>query len=148
MAIKLPHFFACAKHRKRHNTGMPLVRISLRQGKTAEYRKKISDSVHRAMVESMNVPEHDKFQVITECADDDLVYDPSYLGISRSHGIVFIQITLNSGRTVEQKQALYKQIAELLHREVGMRPEDVLVSLVEVAKENWSFGNGIAQYAA
>jgi len=129
------------------NTVMPLVRISLRQGKTAEYRDKIGDGVHRAMVHAINVPAQDRFQVITEHPADGLIYDPSYLGIQRTDDVVFIQITLNAGRTVDQKRALYQKIAELLAQAPGVRPEDVVISLVEVAKENWSFGNGLATYA-
>jgi phenylpyruvate tautomerase PptA (4-oxalocrotonate tautomerase family) len=126
---------------------MPLVRISLRQGKTTEYRHKIADGVHRAMVEAINVPPQDRFQVITEHQADGLIYDPSYLGINRTDEVIFIQITLNGGRTLDQKRALYKKITELLGKEPGVRPEDVVINLVEVAKENWSFGDGIAQYA-
>ncbi len=126
---------------------MPLVRISLNAGKPPAYRSAISDSVHRAMVETIKVPEKDKFQVIVEEAAGRLVYDPSYLDIARTDAIVFIQITLNTGRTVEMKKALYARIAELLAQSPGLRKEDVFVSLVEVPKENWSFGNGIAQYA-
>jgi phenylpyruvate tautomerase PptA (4-oxalocrotonate tautomerase family) len=127
---------------------MPLVRIDLRQGKSPEYRRQIGDMVYRAMRETINMPEHDRFQVITDHPADGLLYDPSYLGINRTDGIVFIQITLNAGRTLEQKKALYARIAELLAKESGIRPEDVLISLVECAKEDWSFGNGIASYAS
>jgi len=127
---------------------MPLVRIDLRQGKSPESRRLIGDMVDRAMRETINVPEHDCFQVITDHAADGLLYDPSYLGINRTDGIVFIQITLNAGRTLEQKKALYARIAELLAKESGIRPEDVLINLIECAKEDWSFGNGIASYAS
>ena len=99
------------------------------------------------MVESINVPPQDRFQVVTEHPADGLIYDPSYLGINRTDDVVFIQITLNAGRTLDQKRALYKKIADLLSQEPGVRPEDVVINLVEVTKENWSFGNGIAQYA-
>jgi 4-oxalocrotonate tautomerase len=126
---------------------MPLVRISLRQGTPAAHGPAIGDAVHRAMVETINVPAQDKFQVVTEHAPGGLVYDPSYLGIDRTDAVVFIQITLNTGRTLEMKKALYARIAELLKESPGIRPQDVLVNLVEVPKENWSFGNGIAQYA-
>ena len=127
---------------------MPLVRIDLRQGKTSEYRRKIGDMVYRAMRETIAMPEHDRFQVITEHPADRLLYDPSYLGIHRTDDIVFIQITLNAGRSLDQKKALYARIAELLGTEPGIRPEDVLINLVECAKEDWSFGNGIASYAS
>jgi 4-oxalocrotonate tautomerase len=126
---------------------MPLVRIALRAGTNAAFRAAISEGVHAAMVTAMNVPAADRFQVITEHSADSLVYDPTYLGIERSPGIVIVQITLNAGRTVEQKKALYARIADNLARSPGVRREDVLVSLVEVPKENWSFGNGEAQYA-
>ena len=126
---------------------MPLVRIALRKGTTPDFRRVLSDSIHRAMVDTIGIPEQDKFQIITEHDDSALIYDPSYLGISRTDDVVLIQITLNAGRTLEAKKALYARIAELVRESPGVRPEDVFVSLVEVAKENWSFGNGIAQYA-
>jgi phenylpyruvate tautomerase PptA (4-oxalocrotonate tautomerase family) len=127
---------------------MPLVRISLLEGKSDSFIRKAGDAVHRAMVETVSVPPQDRFQIITEHAKSHFVYDPSYLGVQRTDGLIIIQITLNQGRTVELKRALYKRIAELLHNELGVRVEDVLVNLVEVAKENWSFGNGVAQYAS
>jgi 4-oxalocrotonate tautomerase len=126
---------------------MPLVRIALRAGSDAAFRAAISEGVHEAMVTAINVPAADRFQVITEHAADGLVYDPEYLGIRRSPGLVIVQIMLNAGRTVEQKKALYARIADNLGRAPGVRREDVFVNLVEVPKENWSFGNGEAQYA-
>ena len=126
---------------------MPLVRISLMQGKPAAYRAAIGNAVHRAMVDTINVPPLDHFQVITEHTRDHIVYDPNYLDIKRTDDVVLIQITMNVGRTVEMKRALYRRITVLLRAEPGIRPEDVMVNLVEVPKENWSFGNGIASYA-
>jgi phenylpyruvate tautomerase PptA (4-oxalocrotonate tautomerase family) len=126
---------------------MPLVRVSLMQGKPAEYRAAIGDAVHRAMVDTINCPPLDRFQVITEHARGDMVYDPTYLDIARSDDVVFIQIFLNAGRGVELKRALYRRIAELLGNNPGIRPQDVLINLTEVQKENWSFGNGLASYA-
>lgn len=126
---------------------MPLVRISMRAGKSPDHARAVGAAVHRAMVETVNVPAEDKFQVLTEHPAHGLVADPAYLGIARTDDVVFVQITLNAGRTLEQKKALYARIAELLKESAGIRPEDVLVNLVEVPRENWSFGNGIAQYA-
>jgi len=125
---------------------MPLVRISLREGTSAEYRKTLGDGVHRALVEAMAVPADDRFQVITEHPPDGLVNTPRYLGIEYSERIVFVQITLSAGRKPAQKRALFRRITELLGESPGVRPQDVLINLVEVAWENWSFGNGEAQY--
>jgi len=125
---------------------MPLVRISLLQGTSPEYRKAIGDGVHRAMVEALAVPPDDKFQLITEHAPGALVYDPQYLGVPRSDRVVFVQITLSSGRKPMQKRKLYKRMAEILQESPGLKPADLLVNLVEVVWENWSFGNGEAQY--
>jgi phenylpyruvate tautomerase PptA (4-oxalocrotonate tautomerase family) len=125
---------------------MPLVRIDLARGKPAQYRKQLGDIIYGAMREVINVPENDKFQIITEHAPEELNVTPTYLGVRYSHDIVLIQITMSQGRTVEQKMALYKRIATDLQRELKLDPQDVFINLVEVAKENWSFGNGLAQY--
>jgi 4-oxalocrotonate tautomerase len=126
---------------------MPLVHISLRQGKSPAYVRAIADGVFEAMLATINVPADDRFQLITEHSADRLIYDPGYLGIRRTDDVVFIQVTLNQGRTLELKKAFYSRIAENLAKSPGLRKADVLVNLVEVPKENWSFGNGIAQYA-
>jgi phenylpyruvate tautomerase PptA (4-oxalocrotonate tautomerase family) len=125
---------------------MPLVRIDLIAGKPAEFRRKLGELVYEAMLRTISMPANDRFQVITEHPAENFVCDPSYLGIERSPGCIFIQITLNKGRTLEVKKALYQAIADHLHEQLGVRREDVLINLVEVDKENWSFGNGIAQY--
>ncbi|AUC98944.1 MULTISPECIES: tautomerase family protein [Bradyrhizobium] len=126
---------------------MPFVRIDLKRGKTAEYRKTLGEIVYKAMREIINVPENDKFQVITEHDRDDLNYADNYLGNSYSDDLIFIQITMNAGRTVEMKKAFYKRIVDDYQSQLHGRPDDIFINLVEVAKENWSFGNGIAQYA-
>jgi phenylpyruvate tautomerase PptA (4-oxalocrotonate tautomerase family) len=125
---------------------MPLVRIDLREGKPAHYRRDIGRVIYEAML-SVGVPANDRFQVINEHEADDFLFDPDYLGVHRTEDLVIVQITWNEGRTVEQKKALFKAIADGLHAAIGLRREDVLINLVEVKKENWSFGNGIAQYA-
>jgi 4-oxalocrotonate tautomerase len=127
---------------------MPLVRIDLVEGKTPEYRIEIGRIVYQAMLDVMNVPKNDRFQVITEHSKTGLQFDREYLGVHRSDDCIFLQITLNSGRTVEMKQRFYKAIADGLHESLKVRREDVLINLVEVAKENWSFGNGEAQYVS
>jgi 4-oxalocrotonate tautomerase len=126
---------------------MPLARIDVPRGRTATFRRIVSDVVYEAMLDTLKVPANDRFQVITEHDAQDLVLDPSYLDIQRSSACIVIQLTLNDGRTVDQKRAFYKAVADGLHGRAGMRREDVLISLVEVRKENWSFGNGEAQYA-
>ncbi len=125
---------------------MPLARIDLIQGKPAEYRQAVGDVVYHAMRDVLKVPEGDRFQVITEHPPENFIYDPGYLGIPRTADCVFIQLTLNAGRTMEVKRAFYKAIADGLNARLGLRREDVLINLVDVSKGDWSFGNGIAQY--
>jgi len=126
---------------------MPLVRVSLRQGKSAGYKQAIGDGIYQAMLETFSVPKEDRFVVISEHAESELQFSRTYLDIARSDDLVIIQITANNTRNVEQKKALFARIAELLSLAPGLRKEDIFINLVEVAKENWSFGNGIAQYA-
>ena len=126
---------------------MPLVRISLRRGKPAAYRKAIADGVYDAMRSAFDVPEEDRFMVTSEHDEADFSYSANYLGIARSDNLMLIQITANNTRTRDKKKALYRAIADNLSKNPGVRPEDVFINLVEVLPENWSFGNGIAQYA-
>lgn len=126
---------------------MPFAHISLRSGKPEAYRQAIFDSVYRALRETFNVPEDDQFMVMSEHEAANFRYGATYLDIARSDDLVFIQITANNTRTLEQKKALFRRIAELLGEDPGLRPEDVFVNLVEVLKENWSLGGGLAQYA-
>jgi 4-oxalocrotonate tautomerase len=125
---------------------MPLVRIALREGKSEDYKKALADGVHRAIVEGAEVPGQDRFQIITEHPAGGLIYDPTYLGINRNDDIVMVQITLSTGRKLAQKRKLYKRMAEILAEKPGLAPQNLFVNLVEVAWENWSFGNGEAQY--
>ena len=127
---------------------MPLVRIDLNKSYNSDDSKKIGELVYRAMEEEINVPKDDKIQIITKHDTSELNIPDSYLGIKYTDKIVIIQITLNGGRSSELKQKLYKRIAEDLNKNLNIRKEDVFISLVEVAKENWSFGNGEAQYAS
>lgn len=126
---------------------MPFTQISLRKGKSPDYRRELMEEVYLAMRESINIPENDRFATITELEDGNFNNSGDYLGISRSEDIVYIQITLNSGRTTEKKKELYAKIAERLNTHLGIRKEDVVISLLEVSPENWSLGNGEAQYA-
>jgi phenylpyruvate tautomerase PptA (4-oxalocrotonate tautomerase family) len=126
---------------------MPLVRISLAKGKPAHYRRQVGDAVHRALVGAVGVPALDRFQLVTEHEPEDFIYDREFLGIERSPDLVIIQVTLTAGRTLEQKRALYRTIASNLEAAVGLRPQDAWINLVEVARQNWSFGNGDASYA-
>ena len=126
---------------------MPLIHIAMRAGKPEAYRQAIFDMLYRAMRETFSVPEDDQFMTITEHEAANFRYSPTYLGVARSDDVVFIQITANNTRGVEQKKALFRRIAEQLAHSPGLRPQDVFVSLLEVEKENWSLGNGLAQYA-
>ena len=126
---------------------MPFVKLYLRKGKSPEYLRSVSDAVHEALVSQANVPRDDRFHVIQQLDDDALIAHPSYGGVNRSKDLIIIEITLNAGRTVEIKKNLYADIVRRLGEAADVRPDDVMVSLVEVSKENWSFGGGRATYA-
>lgn len=126
---------------------MPLARISLSKNIASETVQAIGDVVYDAMNKVANVPEHDKFQIITRHSDDELIYPSAgYLGVTYTPSIVFIQVTWNAGRTTDVKKAFYKAVAEGIHAKTGLRKEDIFINLVDVAREDWSFGNGEMQY--
>ncbi len=125
---------------------MPLLHISLRAGKPEAYRQAIFDGLYRAMREALDVPEGDQFMTITEHDAANFRYGAAF-GVARSDDLVYIQITVFDTRTVEQKKALFRRIAELLGKNPGIRPQDVFVNVIDAAKENWSVGNGLAQFA-
>lgn len=126
---------------------MPLVRISLRRGKSAAHLAALRSGIYEAMREVFGVPEDDRFILIHQHEAEEFDCDPHYLGIDRSADLVVVQIACNNTRTVAQKQAFYRRVTEKLAADPGLRPEDVFINLLETAKENWSFGNGVAQYA-
>ena len=126
---------------------MPLVRIDIKKHQDPSFAQRIGKLVYAAMHSAIGVPENDNFQILAEHDEQHFIFDPQYLGINRTDQLVVIQITLSEGRTVEQKKLLYKTIADSLHGHMAVRLEDIFINLVEVKKENWSFGNGIAQYA-
>lgn len=119
---------------------MPFTQISLKKDKSLEYRSALMNQVYLAMRESIAIPEDDRFATITELDAGNFNNSGDYADITRSDDVVFIQIPLNVGRTVEKKKALYAQIAKRLEASPGVRPEDVVISLVEVAMEDWSLG--------
>ena len=126
---------------------MPLVRVDLKKQQDPTYAKRIGQQIYAALRSAIGVPENDNFQILAEHDEQHFIFDPQYLGIQRTDALVVIQITLSEGRTLEQKKLLYKTIVENLNTQLAVRLEDVFINLVEVMKENWSFGNGIAQYA-
>lgn len=126
---------------------MPLTFIAMRAGQSDAYRQAIFDGLYRAMRETFSVPDDDQFMTITEHDPANFRYGATYGGIDRSSNVIFVQISAMNTRTVEQKKALYRLIVELLGEDPGIRPEDILINLVEGARENWSLGRGLAQYA-
>lgn len=125
---------------------MPLIHVSMRTGKPEAYRQAIFDSLYRAMREALGVPEDDQFMTITEHDAANFRYGHAF-GVARSDDLVYIQITVFDTRTAEQKKALFRRIAQLLGDRPGIRPEDVFVNVLDSAKENWSVGHGLAQFA-
>jgi len=123
---------------------MPFARIDLIRGKSPEYRRTIGQVIYAAMVEILKAPENDRFQVITEYDTDNFIFDPSFFDIERSADLVFVQMALAEGRTLEQKRGFYKHVADELNAKLGLRREDIFISLIGTAKDDWSFGNGEA----
>jgi phenylpyruvate tautomerase PptA (4-oxalocrotonate tautomerase family) len=105
------------------------------------------NGVYTALRETFEVPEDDRFMVIDEYEPENFSFGRSYLGIERSDDLVIIELVVSNTRTIEQKKALFRRIKERLADDPRLRPEDIFINLVEVMKENWSFGHGIAQYA-
>jgi phenylpyruvate tautomerase PptA (4-oxalocrotonate tautomerase family) len=127
---------------------MPLARIDLSKDAPPERIKVVSDAIYGAMVEIANVPAHDKFQVVTRHAPDEIIYPPEgYLGLTYSRDLIIIQVTWVGGRSIEVKKKFYRRIADEIHARAGVRKEDVWINLVDVGREDWSFGNGEMQYA-
>jgi phenylpyruvate tautomerase PptA (4-oxalocrotonate tautomerase family) len=123
---------------------MPFARIDLIQGQSAEFRQTVGEIVYQAMVSILKAPEGDRFQVVNEHAPENFVYDANFLGIHRTAGCIFIQLTLVGGRSLEQKRGFYRQVVDQLHERLSVRREDVVIGLVPVEREDWSFGNGEA----
>ncbi|HEV8660662.1 MAG TPA: tautomerase family protein [Thermoanaerobaculia bacterium] len=126
---------------------MPLVEITLRSGKSPEYIRAVADAIHEALVAQANVPPDDRFQIVHQVADTSIIAHPSYAGVSRSSDLIIIKITLNAGRSVEIKRDLYADVARRLEIAADVRRDDVMICLIEVVKENWSFGGGKATYS-
>ncbi|MXN63412.1 tautomerase family protein [Stappia sp. GBMRC 2046] len=126
---------------------MPLLHISMRSGKSEAYKQAIFDGLYQAMRETFSVPEDDQFMAITEHDASNFRASKTYYDIARSDDVIFVQISAMNSRTAEQKKALYKRIVELLGENPGIRKEDVFINLIEGVKENWSLGQGLAQYA-
>ncbi|MBI1243913.1 MAG: tautomerase family protein [Alphaproteobacteria bacterium] len=126
---------------------MPLVRIDVPDTLSHDTRRAVADGVHSALVEAIGIPADDRFQVVTAHPAGGLIADPNYMGISRGAGFLAVQVFLRRGRSDELKRALYAAIVRNLARNANIRPEDVLIALTENELPDWSFGNGIAQYA-
>ncbi|WP_324133640.1 tautomerase family protein [Bosea sp. (in: a-proteobacteria)] len=127
---------------------MPLIRISMRRGRPASHPAAIVDGVYRALRATFEVPENDLFAVVHQHEAEEFVFDANFFGFQRSAGLVIIQITVANTRGVTQKKALFAAIAAHLQQEPGLKPDDIFINLVEVKREDWSFGGGVAQYVA
>ena len=127
---------------------MPLIRIDVPASLPAGSWREAVDVVYEALVSELRTPTNDRFAVVSSHEEVGLQIDPTYMGIARSKGAVIIQVTLNTGRDVSLKRAFYEAVASGLEDRVGIRRADVIINLVEVPPENWSFGDGKAQYAS
>ncbi len=126
---------------------MPLVRISVPQSTSTQDIEAVSESVHQALVAHCSVPLADKFHLVQRHARDELICTPEFLGVQHTTKVVMVQIFLSAGRSLEAKKALYAQISQQVAATSSFTASDVIINLSETTRENWSFGNGIAQYA-
>jgi 4-oxalocrotonate tautomerase len=125
---------------------MPIIHVAMRAGKPPAYRQAIFDSLYGAMRDALGVPEGDQFMTISEHEAANFRYGDAF-GITRSDDLIYIQITVFSTRTAQEKKALFRRIADLLGESPGVPPEDVFVTVLDAPKENWSVGHGLAQFA-
>ncbi len=124
---------------------MPLVRIDINQGRTAEDLQRLSRGIHDAILAEYGIPERDYFHILTEHPEGQILAQDAGLGFERTRGIVMIQIFTQGGRSQEAKQSLFASVASKL-AEVGVAGEDVFIGYVENTAGDWSFGFGRAQY--
>ena len=124
---------------------MPFTRISLLRGKSPEYIATLSDTFHRAMVETFNVPSADRFHIVHQCAPGELIFDRDYFGGPRSDDYILFDVTIGKPRAAETKQAFYRRAAELLEETLSLRPADLMIVITTAKPEDWSFSNGRAQ---
>lgn len=123
---------------------MPLIQISLIEGKPADYIQKVADGIHEALEKTWGIPHHDRFQLINEYKKSHFFIDKQMWDVNRTDDVIVIYIT-SIPRNQEMKQALYKELVTVLDKKVGVRAEDIFVSIVNNEKSDWSFGKGIAQ---
>ncbi|WPP41725.1 tautomerase family protein [Paenibacillus hunanensis] len=126
---------------------MPLTRISMLKGRHTDHREQLKSVIADVIVDKLNVPANDRFILLDEYDADQFHYDPTCLDIERTDDLLIIQITLVVGRPTEVKKQFYEALAEQLHQQLQLRKEDIFVNLIEVTRDNWSYGNGIAQFA-
>ncbi|MGW4965832.1 tautomerase family protein [Nonomuraea sp. NPDC004186] len=127
---------------------MPFVRIDALRADRKRLEA-LGRAVHDALVEAIGIPQDDLFQVLTshDGTRGTFRYDDGYLGIHRDDDLVFVAVTMRAGRTADQKRALYRRIAELAEEYAGTEPRNVFVTVSENSLLDWSFGEGVAQYA-
>ncbi|MEZ5626845.1 MAG: tautomerase family protein [Rhodocyclaceae bacterium] len=123
---------------------MPFARISLQRGKSPAYLRTLADQLHRALVETFEVPPDDRFQIIHQHDADELIVDRDYFGGPRSADYVLIHLTAGRPRSAATKQAFYRRAVALLGEAPGLRPQDVMIVIASTQAEDWSFAGGVA----
>jgi 4-oxalocrotonate tautomerase len=127
---------------------MPLVRIDISKTASRERVRDVGNAVYNAMTAVANVPENDRFQVVTRHEPDEIIYpEHGYLGIDYTPQLIIIQVTWVGGRSTDVKKKFFQHIADEIHAKQGVRKQDIWISLVDAGREDWSFGNGEMQYA-
>lgn len=127
---------------------MPLVRIDVNKQASSALIRAVGEAVYSAMIEIAGVPLHDRFQIVTRHEADELIYPAEgYLGATFSEQTIFIQVIWLGGRSVETKKKFYARVVDEIHKSQNIRKEDIVIVLLENGREDWSFGNGLMQYA-
>ena len=124
---------------------MPLARIALKRGRSDDFLASVADAVYQSLRAIFGIPDDDRFAIIEQREDNEIIFDRGYLVTERTDGLMIIEITANDTRTAAQKEALYRDMSARLIA-LGVAPGDVFIVLNEIKPENWSFGEGRMAY--
>jgi phenylpyruvate tautomerase PptA (4-oxalocrotonate tautomerase family) len=124
---------------------MPLTMIDVIRGRSDSEVQTLMDSIHAAMVEAFEVPDTDRYQILTQHEPHEMIARDTGLGMERTRDLVMVQF-VSRQRAEKAKQQLYRLLAANLQADCGIDPEDLIVTITENGAADWSFGRGVAQF--